>query len=167
MADKLTSSNGASSAPPSDEDIARARKASVARSNLDKAREKLKAKRELEKKSEEEKPTLSAQTLEDGCRALVRFVYFLAGLGAWIAGGKLAPLDDADVTAGAQEAVPLVRRFTWLAFLLSFIGFPLWLARTIAAKFSADKKPVDEKPATSTPANVTQLPDRRLAQEPR
>lgn len=133
-------------AAPSDAEIARERKRATAKANLDKGRAVLKAQRAEEK---DDAPTekVNPVTLHAGCRALVRFCYVLAAFGAWVSGGKLADLSDNEIDEGAKEAAALVSRFVWLARLLAFVGFPLWLARTVAVKF--EKKAPEQKPAAS------------------
>lgn len=135
-------------AAPSDEEIKAERKRATAKANLDKGRKVLKEQREAAKDDgADEGEKVNPVTLHAGCRALVRFCYVLAAFGAWVSGGKLADLSDNEIDEGAKEAAALVSRFVWLARLLAFVGFPLWLARTVAVKF--EKKAPEQKPAAS------------------
>ncbi len=120
---------------PSDETIKAARKAKK-RAALEKAREAKAAKAGAAQAgtAAPEKKENTALLLA-GCRQLVRLTWFLARIGAWVAGGDLAPLTSADLEEGATEALPLARRFAFLALVLSFIGFPVWLFDKAAHSF--------------------------------
>lgn len=129
-------------AAPSDAEIKKARVKEKALRNLEKAHkartEKAAARREAREQDDSDAKAiekLNPATLHAGCRALVRFCYFLATFGAWVSGGKLQDLTDSEIDEGAKEATELVQRFVWLARLLAFVGFPLWLARKVAEKF--------------------------------
>lgn len=137
MADKTAS------AVPSDEAIAKARADKARAENLAKGREA-----KAEKREQAPTAPLSKEVLEAGCRSFVRALWALSGFVAFIVGGSLLPLTEADIDAGAAEALPLVRRFRLLSVLLSFIGFPVWLFRQVAEKFAAKSKP--EKGAAAT-----------------
>lgn len=117
------------------------------RGNLEKAREQLADTRA----AQPEKPPLSEETLKAGARMFVRFLWLISGLGARLFGGKLAALDDADADDGAKEALPVIKRFRFLASILSVLGFPLWMAATISKRF-------EKKPAAAPPAQLHALP---------
>lgn len=102
---------------------------------------------------EEPKPApWKAEALELGAGYLVRLLWFLSTAVCWVVGGKLEALSDEEHKAGTKEAVPLVRRFPALAAALMLAGLPLWLVRTVAAKFKWLPKPAAKQkpPAAST-----------------
>lgn len=151
---------------PNDTELSaeRTRANSARAANLAKGREKLAEKRKGSEKSAEKtsdsaekpKPSLSEKVLLEGSKAFVQFTWQLSGLVAWIIGGQLEKLSKEDIQAGAEEALPMLRRFPPLALALQFIGFPLWLCRSIPEKFSF--KPKDEKAeksAETKPAEAT------------
>lgn len=99
-----------------------------------------------------EKPALSDATLEAGARMFLRLLWLLSGLGARIFGGTLRPLNDDDTREGAKEAVPVIKRFRFLASLLSVLGFPLWMASTLSAKW--ERKPAAAPGAAPPPTTL-------------
>lgn len=148
--------------PPSDDEVAKARARDARAENLRKAREarwsSKKAEDKAEKSEKAEKKaageSLSEKAMLEGCRVLVRLLWLVSRGVALLVGGRLTELADDELEAGAREAVPLARRFSALALILTFLGFPLWLFSAIGAHF-AFSEPA-EKPsrsATVTPIN--------------
>lgn len=152
---------------PSDADLAKARAAETRRANFAKARAALAAKRAAKNPQAtgagpespgagSAEPTVSETTLAEGSRAFVKLAWLIARLCAAMAGGKLSPLEEAELHEGAKEAIALVRRVRWLVVLLSLVGFPLWLVSKAQERFIRKPKGEAEKAAD----NVHTLPAR-------
>lgn len=128
---------------PSEAQLAKERADKARAENLKKGREALAEKREAE--PEKLTKPLSADALQAGARLFIRAVWMLSGLGARLFDGKLATLSEEEISDGVKEALPIVKRFGALCTLLSVLGFPLWLADVVRAKFerqpAAAKKP--------------------------
>ena len=100
--------------------------------------------------------------LMHGASYLVKILWAMGNLVAWIAGAKLDSLTDAEAEEGAKEALPLLKRFNWLAIALTMIGLPVWFFSMLAAKLKWPPKPVEKvdapKDKTAGPgATVVQL----------
>ncbi|MHB1843228.1 MAG: hypothetical protein ACYCWW_00155 [Deltaproteobacteria bacterium] len=106
-----------------------------------------------------EAPKRDRALLLAGCRQLVRLFWWIARFGAWVAGGKMEPLSEKDLDEGAKEALPLAERFGFLAVLLGFVGFPIWLCDRVVEKF----RWLPKKTEASAPSNVHALPPKENA----
>lgn len=89
------------------------------------------------------KPKISEESLSEGCKSLVRLVWFIASLPAWMADAKLTPLSDEEIEEGAAEAKAIVTRFPTLITVLMILGFPRWLVTSFVRHF--ERKPKGEK----------------------
>lgn len=133
------------------------------RANFEKGRKALADKRAAEKGSAPETPRPPPDSsLRDGARLFVRVCWSLSRVGARIMGRQLDALTDEEINEGAEEALPLLRRFTLIASLLAFLGFPFFLLRKLDEKIRArePKKQLAAAPvlppssSSSTPNNV-------------
>lgn len=90
---------------------------------------------------------LSVAILRAGCKQLVAVFWWISRGLAWMGGGKLRPLTDAELDDGAREAEALVQRFPIIAMVLAFAGFPLWLIGKVTSLW----EPATPKPAEGLP----------------
>ena len=141
-----TEKKGKASAVPSDAQIASERQREAGLANLAKAREASAAARKAEaaEKKAEAAPSSSPDTLHLAALGLVKVLWLLSALGAFLAGGTLADLTDAEAEEGARESLALLRRFGWLVTVLAFIGLPVWLFRAVKQKFTRGEAPKKE-----------------------
>jgi hypothetical protein len=137
-------------AVPSDLDLARERRAAAARAGLAAARAAKAAKSGKGSKGSKADaddapaaPKASESGLLAGCEVLVRLCWMLASGAAYLGGGRLPALSAQDASEGAREALPLARRFAFLAAFLGFIGFPVWLGRKVGELF--ETRPAEVK----------------------
>ncbi|MBS2026189.1 MAG: hypothetical protein JST92_27625 [Deltaproteobacteria bacterium] len=153
---------------PSDADIAKARADEARRENAEKARKALAEKRaqDAAKEGSGQKPAAeptatkgkpSEEALKAGARLMVRLLWVLASLGSRMFGGTLEPLSLEQLEEGVTEGLPLVRRFSVLATILAFLGFPLWLFERIGAAFKRKPEQPQTAQAQTAPSNVTPL----------
>lgn len=134
---------------PSEAALQKSRADQARADNLAKGRE---AKAEKREEAKAEKPAaITGELLHSGCRTLVKLLWALSGLVAFIVGGELGALSDTEIEEGATEAEPLVRRIRFLALALAFLGFPGWLAVQLKQKF-ASKKPSPTQSPQASPA---------------
>lgn len=159
-----TTAPAAGSKAPSDAERAEEKRKAASAENFAKAREVLAAKREaakdLAKVTGDEMPApprVSAEVLQQGSRVMVRFCWLATSGISRVAGYRLRDLTDAELDDGAKEAALLIRRFNSLVFVLSIIGFPLWLmskVREVAERITA---PAPAKPAPA-PSHLSAVP---------
>lgn len=149
---------GAAPPPPADDDDPNAAR----KGNFAKAREKLAEKRAAAKaakagtpeqprpEKKPETPAVSDSSLRDGARIFVRVCWALTKLCARFTGRQLDSLADEEVSEGAEEALPLLRRFSLLASLLTFLGFPFFILRKVEEKLKP-KVPKAALPGQAAP----------------
>jgi hypothetical protein len=119
--------------------IEKERRDDSSRANLDKANATL-----AEQRAQPKPSPVSQATLQAGAELFVRFLWMLSKLGARIFDGALRELEVSELADGAKEALPLIERFPFIASILRVLGFPLWMARTMAAAFSKRPKPAPQ-----------------------
>lgn len=99
-------------------------------------------------------PAVSDSSLRDGARIFVRLCWAVTKLLSRVTGRQLEALSDEEVTEGAEEAMPLLRRWSLLASLLAFLGFPFFILRKVEEKLKPKEPKASALPGQAAPNNV-------------